>query len=76
MAKMPEEKKKCISDYFVKLKDVETILTGEDLKAMGFRPGPIFKKILESLLKAKLDGIVKTRADEEQFVFEKFWDKR
>ncbi len=76
MAKMPEKKKKCISDYFVKLKDVETILTGEDLKAMGFRPGPIFKKILESLLKTKLDGIVKTRADEEQFVFEKFWDKR
>lgn len=76
MAKMPEKKKKCVSDYFVKLKDVETILTGEDLKAIGFRPGPIFKKILEGLLKAKLDGIVKTRADEEQFVFEKFWDKR
>lgn len=76
MAKMPEEKKKLISDYFVKLKDAETILTGEDLKAMGFRPGPIFREILKNLLRAKLNGIVKTRADEEQFVFEKFWDKR
>jgi len=76
MAKMPKEKKEFISSYFVKLKDIKTILTGEDLKAMGFKPGPIFREILEGLLKAKLNGRVKTRVDEERFVFEKFWHRR
>ncbi len=76
MAKLPEERKKLVSQYFIQLKDVKTVFTGEDLKAMGFNPGPIFKEILGELLKARLNGVVKTKADEEQFVFEKFWDRR
>ncbi len=39
-------------------------LTGEDLLLMGVKPGPGFKKILDELLSAKIDGRVKDRCDE------------
>jgi tRNA nucleotidyltransferase (CCA-adding enzyme) len=44
---------------------VETELSGDDLKAMGLRPGPLFGRLLESLRDARLDGRVSTREDEE-----------
>lgn len=37
------------------------LITGEDLKGMGFRPGPLFKKILEIVEDAQLEGRVATR---------------
>jgi tRNA nucleotidyltransferase (CCA-adding enzyme) len=39
-------------------------LTGHDLAAIGIAPGPAYKKILDAMLAAKIDGSVKTRADE------------
>jgi tRNA nucleotidyltransferase (CCA-adding enzyme) len=39
---------------------------------MGFQPGPIFKSMLEKLLEARLNGVVKTRGDEIAFVNEHF----
>jgi len=39
-------------------------LTGDDLLLMGVKPGPGFKKILDKLLSAKIDGRVKDRRDE------------
>jgi tRNA nucleotidyltransferase (CCA-adding enzyme) len=44
---------------------VETELTGDDLKAMGLKPGPIFGQLLEALRDARLDGQVRTREEEE-----------
>ncbi len=44
---------------------VRTEITGDDLKAMGLKPGPIFRDLLRSLLHARLDGLVRTREDEE-----------
>ena len=43
---------------------VKASLTGSDLKAMGLNPGPLYKKILDRLLDARLNGEVKTDADE------------
>jgi tRNA nucleotidyltransferase (CCA-adding enzyme) len=43
-------------------------LTGEDLKQMGIPTGPRYKRILASLMDAKLDGQVRTRDDEVAFV--------
>ncbi|MGE5280637.1 MAG: hypothetical protein ACM3L6_07845 [Deltaproteobacteria bacterium] len=39
-------------------------VTGEDLKAFGLRPGPAYKRILEGVLRARLDGRVHTREEE------------
>ena len=32
------------------------LVTGDDLKEMGFRPGPLFKEILQAVEEAQLDG--------------------
>jgi tRNA nucleotidyltransferase (CCA-adding enzyme) len=47
-------------------------LKGNDLKALGIRPGPIYRDILTSLLYARLDGLVESRDDELRFVRRRF----
>jgi tRNA nucleotidyltransferase (CCA-adding enzyme) len=39
-------------------------VTGRDLLALGWPSGPKIKDILEQLRRARLDGLVATRADE------------
>lgn len=56
--------KRHISAYLSAYRQVKPILTGTDLKAMGLQPGPIFKKILNQVLSARLNGEVQTEADE------------
>ena len=68
MAKLSPYKKRWLSQYFTQWRQIKPILTGNDLKAMGLKPGPIFKTILEELLKARLDGKVKTEEDEKKLV--------
>ncbi|HUV91411.1 MAG TPA: CBS domain-containing protein [Anaerolineae bacterium] len=43
---------------------VETALTGDDLRAMGLKPGPLFRELLGALREARLDGRVRTREEE------------
>jgi tRNA nucleotidyltransferase (CCA-adding enzyme) len=54
--------------YLNKLRYVKPILDGEDLKKMGIPAGPKIGDILNELQKAKLDGEVRTRKDEEKLV--------
>ncbi len=65
-----ENAKKNISMYLTQYKDVQAELTGKDLLAMGFKPGPHLKKLLSRILEAKMDGKLHDRADEERFVKE------
>jgi poly(A) polymerase len=37
------------------------LLTGHDLTRRGLQPGPMFKKLLDAVREAQLDGIVKTQ---------------
>ena len=41
---------------------------GEDLKKLGIKPGPAYKKILQDLLYAKVDGKVRTKEQELEFL--------
>jgi len=52
--------------YLTKLRYVRTALNGEDLKKLGISPGPEMGRVLRILHKAKLDGEVRTRADEKK----------
>jgi poly(A) polymerase len=36
---------------------------GDDLKAMGLKPGPVFKKLLDALRDEQLEGRIKTREE-------------
>ncbi|HVB57222.1 MAG TPA: CCA tRNA nucleotidyltransferase [Candidatus Acidoferrales bacterium] len=44
------------------------ILTGDDLKSLGFLPGPAFKKILEMVEERQLSGTIRTRDEAMKFV--------
>jgi tRNA nucleotidyltransferase (CCA-adding enzyme) len=50
--------------YQTELRQVETELTGSDLRAMELKPGPIFRRVLGALRDARLDGQVSTREEE------------
>jgi tRNA nucleotidyltransferase (CCA-adding enzyme) len=67
-----DEVKRAISHYYNKLRTTTTLLKGNDLKEMGLEPGPMYRKILDSLLDARLNGLVTTRQDEKEFVLHHF----
>jgi poly(A) polymerase len=48
--------------------DPERLLTGEDLQAMGLTPGPLFKKLLDAVRDAQLDGTIHTGAEARELV--------
>jgi poly(A) polymerase len=50
------------------------LLTGEDLKAMGFKPGPLFRKILEAVEEGQLEGRFTRREDALEFVRREYQD--
>ena len=48
--------------------DIQPLLNGEDLRRLGYKPGPQYRQILDRLLIATLDGIVTSKATAEEFV--------
>jgi len=57
-----------IWQYLTIWANVQPPLNGNDLKALGYKPGPQFKEILSELLTAKLDGVVSDRASALAFL--------
>ncbi len=73
MAKANNEKiKKIISSYFTRLKGVSISMKGRDLKKLGFEPGPLYRKIFDSLLEARLKDMVNSKKEELAFVKKRF----
>jgi tRNA nucleotidyltransferase (CCA-adding enzyme) len=66
------EQAKAVGDFLSTTRRVRPILRGNDLRALGIRPGPIYREILNSLLYARLDGHVQSRDDELRFVRRRF----
>ena len=52
------------------------LLTGEDLKALGFRPGPAFREILDAVEEAQLNGNIKSREEALNLVESTFSPER
>jgi tRNA nucleotidyltransferase (CCA-adding enzyme) len=57
-----------VDKYRAEWRQVQAELDGNDLKALGLKPGPTFKEILTALRAQRLDGKITTRAQEEAFV--------
>jgi len=57
-----------ISAHLSTYRYVKPILAGTDLSAMGLKPGPIYRKVLDQLLDARLNGDIRTEADERELV--------
>lgn len=67
--------KKKLFNFLVRLDKIKVKLDGEGLKKMGFIPGPVFNKILDSVFLAKLDGRISSEQQEIDFVQENFKQK-
>lgn len=68
MAKAKDEDiKRAISLYLTHLRFIKPSVSGRDLMKMGLAPGPKFRKILDSILEAKMNGRLATRNDELNF---------
>jgi len=50
----------------------ERVLTGDDLLAMGFRPGPEFARILREVEDAQLEGQLRTKVEAKDYVARNF----
>ena len=50
----------------------ERLLTGDDLLAMGFLPGPEFARILSSIEDAQLEGRLRSREEAREYVVRTF----
>ena len=71
MAKNTSElAKRQLSMYLTAYRDVKPVLTGKDLKALGLKPGPLYRTILARLTEARLNGEVTSEAEERVLVKE------
>jgi poly(A) polymerase len=53
----------------------ERLLTGDDLLAMGFQPGPEFARILRTVEDAQLEGQLRTKVEAKGYVARNFADR-
>ncbi len=60
--------RKHIQDFFCRYHDVRVSVTGHDLKELGIKPGPAYQKILNTVLDARIDGVLASKEEEIAFI--------
>jgi poly(A) polymerase len=63
--------KETISTVPLEVLDPPPLLTGDDLKEMGLKPGPLFKALLAEVRALQLDGVLKNRSEAEEKIRER-----
>ncbi len=66
------EAERCLSEWSEEELNPPRLMSGEDLKRMGYPPGPRYKEILSALETAQLNGELKSREEAERWVKDKF----
>ncbi len=56
-----------IKAFLARYNGMRTAIRGDDLKAMGLKSGPVFKKILDKVLYGKIDGKLKNKDSELEY---------
>ncbi len=69
-AAAPQPIRSLCLDYLQRVRHIRPLLRGDDVLALGVPPGPQVGQALARLSAAKLNGEVKSRADEERLVQE------
>ena len=64
--------RRLVWQYITDFSQVKPLLNGQDLKTFGFKPGPLYKQILDDVLAATLDGKIGDRATAEKYVKAKY----
>lgn len=62
-ATVPEWKREKIRDYLLNLRKTQPLITGDDLIALGEKPGKAFETVLSELFAAQLDGTITTKSE-------------
>ncbi|MEH2174724.1 CBS domain-containing protein [Nostoc sp.] len=57
-----------IWEYLTVWANVQPLLNGNDLKRFGYKPGPQYRQILDDMLAATLDGVIKDKTEAEEFL--------
>lgn len=60
--------RRLVWQYITRLSLVKSFLNGNDLKTLDFKPGPLYKKILDDILAATLDGKIGDRTTAIKYV--------
>jgi tRNA nucleotidyltransferase (CCA-adding enzyme) len=60
-----------LATYLQRLRHVKLGVSGNDLIARGYRPGPPFSRAMQDALDEKLRGRLRTRKKEEEFLLQK-----
>lgn len=69
---LPRSIRRSIWQYLSGWSQVKAPLDGNDLKALGYKPGRQYKQILDTLLNATLDGVINNRAEAEILLANRF----
>ncbi|MBD2560401.1 MULTISPECIES: CBS domain-containing protein [Nostoc] len=64
----PREIRHQIWKYLTFWTNVQPLLNGNDLKKLGYKPGPQYRQILDDVVAATLDGVIKDRTEAEEFL--------
>ncbi len=64
----PRKIRRQIWHYLTVWANVQPILNGNDLKKLGYKPGPQYRQILDDLVAATLDGVITTKTEAEEFL--------
>ncbi len=67
-----EQTRRIVSDQILNYRNVKPFMNGSHLKAMGYKPGPVFGEILSYLREARLDGLTHNIEDEKKLLDQKF----
>ncbi|MBC6431712.1 CBS domain-containing protein [Nostoc sp. HG1] len=57
-----------IWEYLTIWANVQPLLNGNDLKKLGYTPGPQYRQILDDVVAATLDGMIKDKTEAEEFL--------
>lgn len=64
--------RRIIWQYLTNLSHIKAPLNGNDLKALGYKPGRQYSQMLDELLTATLDGLISDKASGELFLAERY----
>ncbi|MEH2395358.1 MAG: CBS domain-containing protein [Nostoc sp.] len=64
----PREIRHQIWEYFTVWANMQPLLNGNDLKKLGYKPGPQYRQILDDLVAATLDGVIKGKTEAKEFL--------
>jgi tRNA nucleotidyltransferase (CCA-adding enzyme) len=67
-----EESRKAVSHYLSRYREMKSEIRGQDLKDLGIPPGPVYRKVLEEILDGRLNGELKSRQDELDYILRRY----